>query len=415
MNTIKDYLKALGLPEDTVVEQVTALDSKWEKETDFPSYEEMDKNIGIGNFNAVYLETNASQNAKVEMAKINNFLQSFIQTYAKNNNLRKDEIKIEFINYGKTELVYVLTEKSGKRVTLLVKQPAVHYGKVKQEADNLINLKRKDKMIVAPIDYFANGEYELYVTPYINQARCIASDFRWGMYVPEPYYRFDAFTDEQEKIVNRCMIAKLVSYYDFDKNCGIGSCKLGGGDFMLPKGWERQKPTIENTLSQLRFIAAREMIDCSFEEYLSLIRTEFAKATINLDQSKLKINLRGRVPMKAEDIDAGIELYKQGNADMVVAVSPSNRHPAYDMVRMDESNNINLILNNDDPLARQRGWSAYDLTNMYFICDADFAAEEPNFFRRRTKALEVPREKSFDICNQIDLKLAEIILAGAAK
>ena len=79
---------------------------------------------------------------------------------------------------------------------------------------------------------------------------------------------------------------------------------------MLPKGWELQQPTIENTLSQLRFISAREMIDCSFEEYLSLIRTEFAKATINLDQSKLKINLRGRVPMKAEDIDAGIKLGK---------------------------------------------------------------------------------------------------------
>ena len=130
----------------------------------------------------------------------------------------------------------------------------------------------------------------------------------------------------------------------------------------------------------------------------------------------IMVSLPMTVPLRsAEDIDDGIELYKQGDADMVVAVSPSNRNPAYDMVRMDKNNNINLILNNDDPLARQRSWNAYDLTNMYFICDADFAAEEPNFFRRRTKAVEVPREKSFDICNKIDLKLAEIILSGAVK
>ena len=310
MNTIKDFLKALGLPENTLVECVTALDAKWHKETDLPSYEEMQNNLGIGNFNAVYLETNENQLANVEMAKIKHFLQKYVQKYCSMNDIKPEDVKIEFINYGKTELVYVLTGKSGNRTTLLVKQPAVKYGKVKQEASNLINLSKKHDNVVAPIDYFADGEYEMYITPYVPQARCIASDIHWGMYVPEPYYRFENFNAEQEKVVNRCMIAKLVSFYDFENNCGLGACKLGGGDFMLPKGWERQQPTIENTLSQLRFIAAREMINCSFEEYLSLIRTEFAKATINLDQSKLKINLRGRVPMKAEDIDAGIKLGK---------------------------------------------------------------------------------------------------------
>ena len=100
---------------------------------------------------------------------------------------------------------------------------------------------------------------------------------------------------------------------------------------------------------------------------------------------------------------------------MVVAVSPSNRNPAYNMVRMDEKNAISLILDNDDPFARQRSFTAYDLTNMYFICNADFAEEESNFFRRRTKALEVSREKSFDIRSKIDLKLAEMILSGDVK
>lgn len=128
------------------------------------------------------------------------------------------------------------------------------------------------------------------------------------MYVPEPYYRFESFTAEQENIVNSCMIAKLVSLYDFTKKEGISSCKLGGGDFMLPKGWETQIPTIENTLNKLYLIAAREKVRCSFDEYLSIIRDEFSRATITENQKDLIINLRGRVPMKIENIESGIQL-----------------------------------------------------------------------------------------------------------
>ena len=40
------------------------------------------------------------------------------------------------------------------------------------------------------------------------------------MYIPEPYYRFEKFTKQQEKIVNSCMIAKLVSLYDFTNKEG---------------------------------------------------------------------------------------------------------------------------------------------------------------------------------------------------
>lgn len=218
---------------------------------------------------------------------------------------------MEFINYGKTELVYVLSEKSGKRVTLLVKQPGVRIGKVSQEAQNLLLLKEKDESVVAPIEYFQLGDQELYVTPYMNQARCIASygDW-WGMYIPEPYYRFEPFTLEQERIVNSCMISKLISLYDFTKQEGICSCKLGGGDFMLPRGWEKKIPTIENTLGKLYLISAREKINCSFDEYISIIRDEFARATITENPNELMINLRGRVPMRMEDIEFGIQLGK---------------------------------------------------------------------------------------------------------
>ena len=176
--------------------------------------EDIYQSIGIGIMNAAYLEVDSSQDIAEEYSKIINFLKKYMIKYASEKNIDPKKLRMEFINYGKTELVYVLTEPSGKRVTLLVKQPGLEFGKVRQEAENLKELKKIDDCIVAPIDYYECENQELYVTPYINQARCVASYNSWGMYVPEPFYRFENFTREQEQIVNSCMIAKLVSLYD---------------------------------------------------------------------------------------------------------------------------------------------------------------------------------------------------------
>ena len=82
------------------------------------------------------------------------------------------------------------------------------------------------------------------------------------------------------------MIAKLVSLYDFENQEGLCSCKIGGGDFMLPKEWEMEDLSVENTLNKLYLIAAREKVKCSFDEYLRLIREEFSKITISIPEEE---------------------------------------------------------------------------------------------------------------------------------
>jgi hypothetical protein len=270
--------------------------------------QDMQENIGIGFLHPSYIEIAQGQNKSEEYKNISNFLNTFLNKYAEQFNLSIKDLTLEFINYGKTELVYVLKEKSGNRVTLLVKQPAVPFGKIKQEAQYLKDLQKIGENIVAPLDYFSIDNQELYITPYITQARCVASDNSWGMYIPEPFYRFESFTQKKESLVNICMIAKLVSLYDFKKQEGICACKLGGGDFMLAKGWEKEEPTLENTLNNLYLIAAREKINCPFNKYLDIIRKEFSKATINEKKENSIINIRGRVAMKPDDIEKGIRL-----------------------------------------------------------------------------------------------------------
>ena len=287
--------------------------------------EKSKQNMGIGMLCSAYVFVREGQNLWQEYAKIEKFVRGYARKFAESKGKTLSDFDLEFINYGRTQLVYVLTDKTtDEKVTILAKQPVVEYGKVKQEAQNLIDLKQVDNKVVAPIDYYTDNEQELYVTPYISQARCVASDRKWGMYVPEPFYRFDNFTPEQEQIVTTCMIAKLVSLYNFNKGQGIGYCKLGGGDFMLPKGWEKQTPTTKNTLNCLHLIAARGMLHCSFDEYLKIIRDEFSRSTINENQNELKINVRGRVPINPEDIENGIEIGKQ-----IIAMRTSKTQSGY--------------------------------------------------------------------------------------
>ena len=266
------------------------------------------ENLGIGHINPMYVEVNELQDISYEYKKVLKFLNKYTEYYSQKTNIPISNLSIEFLNYGKTELVYVLKIQNEPKFTLLVKQPAVIFGKIKQEADNLTELHDIDENVIAPIDYHSFGDQELYVTPYIHQARCVASYNTWGMYIPEPYYRFESFSIEQENIVNTCMIAKLISYYNFEKEEGISACKLGGGDFMLPKGWELEKPTIENTLNNLFFIAAREKTKYPFNDYLEFIRAEFSRVTIDEEQETLLINLRGRVKMHPQNIEDGIKL-----------------------------------------------------------------------------------------------------------
>jgi hypothetical protein len=176
--------------------------------------------------------------------------------------------------------------------------------------------KQNPKDIVRPMYYFSDSKIqrEMYVAPYLMQARCIASREKegWGVYVPEPTYRFKAFSEEERKIVNSSMIAKLVKLFDEKRNLGIAACKIGGGDFILEKEWDNEELTYENTLDRMKLIAARKLMPVKLDEYINHIRSEFTKNTYysseNDRDNTIRINWKSRKPMTEEEIETGIAL-----------------------------------------------------------------------------------------------------------
>ena len=264
-----------------------------------------------------YQKLNPGEDPIIEFFKIHDFLDEFIKDYIKKvaPSLYDPNARLEFINYGDTQLVFVLST-NGKKYSLLITQNAAPLGITKQEFDNLNTLANIcPSVIVKPEYYFTFWGKELYIAPYIEQARCIASqDTGYGIYVPEPFYRFELFNDEERKNVNICMIANLIRLYNEELNQGLGSCKIGGGDFILEKSWDKSDKSLETTLKKMKLIAARELITMSFDNYQEQLFYDFSNRTYYSDikdrDAAYLINHKNRVPMTEEEITKGIEYGK---------------------------------------------------------------------------------------------------------
>ena len=274
--------------------------------------------LGIPGTGIEYLKLPAGQedleSRMVEFYEIRNFLVEV----ANSNLLPEFQGKhkaLQFISYGDTEMVYVLSVDD-RKYTMLLGQPATQFGVVKREYENLKMLGRNHpESVVVPMQYFADekGKHELYITPYLYQARCVGIETRqWGAWVPEPFYRFEDFSQEERSAINSCMIARLVQYFDTKNNLGIGACHLGGGDFVLEKGYENEAISHENILKRMKLIAARELLSMSMEEYMERIQKEFLQRTYYRSEEErdpsIQVNHKLKSPMTVKEIQTGIAL-----------------------------------------------------------------------------------------------------------
>jgi len=270
--------------------------------------------LGLPGSGLQYQKIAPDQNYLDELQITRSFLHNTFKSMTEPEFADKN-MHIQFINYGDTQLVYVLTARNDK-YAVLVGQPVTNFGIVRQEYDNLCDLAVKNpREVVTPIYYYSdvNAQRELYIAPYLMQARCIASqDQSWGIYVPEPDYHFQEFTEQEKSIVNSCMIALLIKLFDKENNLGISACKIGGGDFVLEKEWSDREVTYESTLDKMKLIAARELKPMKQNDYIEHIKREFSQSTYynsekDRDQSII-INWKSRVPMTKEEIETGISL-----------------------------------------------------------------------------------------------------------
>lgn len=263
------------------------------------------ESLGIPNYGSWYIEILPGQNVQEEMMQTHQFINLVLSTNIPEFEGSK---KIEFINYGSTQLVYVLTVNEERQYTFLVSQPAIKLGTSQKEFDNLRILSKNNDNVIKPIYYFMdekNLSKELYVTPYDYQSRCIGVETEWGMWVPEPEYHFVEFKDIDRKIINSVMIAMLIKFYDEESKKGIVKCRLDGGDFMIEKGFENHDINYENILQRIKLIAARELMTMELGDYINLLKLELSEKP---SKSRIILGKKLRRPFDNFEIEYGIKL-----------------------------------------------------------------------------------------------------------
>ena len=291
-----------------IINLTSVSDSNHEHEWKLESNNQVESNsIGMNDNHAIYHKINRNQSLVQETKKSITFIKRIL------NELGLKECNVEFINYGDTELVYVIKNGNNIKSTLLLSQPWLEKDVLKKEYNNLLTLKNIcPKLVISPTQYFEWNNREAYLTPYYYQARCIATDYNYGVYIPEPYYRFESFSSEDSYLISKIIVASLIKLFDEKNNLGLASCKIGGGDFILEKGFDNLPHTETNAINNIHLTAARNLINIDLKEYIKLLRKELVQRTYyNSEEYRDKsilINLKNRAPMSIEAIEDGIDL-----------------------------------------------------------------------------------------------------------
>ena len=110
-------------------------------------------------------------------------------------------------------------------------------------------------------------------------------------------------------------------------------------------------------------------------------------------------------------IDGCIDMYLEGGADTVIAVAPSKRHPAFNMVTIDNrgcAKPVMPLLENIN--CRQQLPKIYDITTVAYVTSPGFVLKADSYMDGTLKAKILPEECGIDIDTELDFLLAESIL-----
>ena len=109
------------------------------------------------------------------------------------------------------------------------------------------------------------------------------------------------------------------------------------------------------------------------------------------------------------DVDGCVQRLLQGDADIVITVTPAARNPYFNMVTLD-SDRARLVMPPAAPVShRQAAPPVYDVTTVAYAALASYVLEAGSMFEGRVRAVVVPRERALDIDTELDLTIAEAL------
>ncbi|MCL6557484.1 MAG: acylneuraminate cytidylyltransferase family protein [Firmicutes bacterium] len=112
----------------------------------------------------------------------------------------------------------------------------------------------------------------------------------------------------------------------------------------------------------------------------------------------------------AQDITGALDLFIKRNADAVVSVCETEHHPWWSNT-LPEDGCMAGFIRADVSTNRQNLPKFYRLNGAIYLAQWDFIYRSKTWFGPRTYAYVMPRYRSVDIDDPIDLALAEVLIA----
>ncbi|MGI9211871.1 MAG: cytidylyltransferase domain-containing protein [Methylococcaceae bacterium] len=138
-------------------------------------------------------------------------------------------------------------------------------------------------------------------------------------------------------------------------------------------------------------------------EYLSTVENYHLDAFVSVPATAPL-----RLPV---DIDKCLDVYSNGDADVVITMTDAHRNPYFNMVKIKEDTTVELVIPPEDAVnRRQDAPSVYDMTTVAYVAKPSFVMNHDSIFQGRVKAVHIPQERSVDIDTAYDFEWAEWLI-----
>ncbi len=117
---------------------------------------------------------------------------------------------------------------------------------------------------------------------------------------------------------------------------------------------------------------------------------------------------------EAEDIDKCIELLVDEKTDNVFSVAEAYRNPYFNMVEVTAGNEVRLVKDGHFT-TRQSAPRVFDMNASIYVWWKDTFKAEKGLFLKKTRVYPMPRERSVDIDEPMDFRIAEMLLQDKQK
>jgi CMP-N,N'-diacetyllegionaminic acid synthase len=114
------------------------------------------------------------------------------------------------------------------------------------------------------------------------------------------------------------------------------------------------------------------------------------------------------------DIRKCIEILVDQNADNVFSVTPASNNPYFNMVEAKEDNRVALVKEGDFS-SRQSAPPVYDMNSSIYTWWADRLVKKKSLYLKKTRIHIMPRERSIDIDEPLDFRIADLIMKESLK